>query len=54
MERWQKPVPPEANPPEPGEIVYIDEPSVKLEDEWNLALKLCTQFRFTDEYARRG
>lgn len=52
---WQGvPVPPEAMSPfEPNEVIYVDEPYIELDSDWNMDVKLFSRYRYTNEFVER-
>ncbi|MCK4909272.1 MAG: alginate lyase family protein [Planctomycetes bacterium] len=54
IDNGQVPVPPEAiSPFEPKEVTYVNEPSIELDSDWNLGIKLYSKFRYTHKFAKR-
>ena len=53
IDAGQTPVPPEAiSPYEPKDVTYLDEPSVELDSDWNLDVKLFSKYRYTNKFAQ--
>ncbi len=47
-------VPPEAlSPFEQEEVIYVDEPYIELDSDWNMDVKLFSRYRYTNEFVEK-